>query len=98
MSTVMALSKAATTNKIYDSITFTNGVAVGAVHAIEAGFSGKTPKALKRYQDALMRQVRQAQSKNNGETQDAAALLGGFAGVMRQEKHGRRKNKSRSHP
>lgn len=94
----MALSKAATTNKIYDTITFTNGVAVGAVHAIEVGFSGKQPKALKRYQDALMRQIRQAQAKNSGGAQDAAALFEGFAGVMRQERHGRRQNKSRSHP
>jgi hypothetical protein len=46
ISTVNALSKAAIANRIYEQIAMSGAVAAGAVHAVEAGFGGKAPKAL----------------------------------------------------
>ena len=79
-------------------MTFANVVAVVAVHAIEAGFSGKQPQALKKYQQALQRQVKKLQSNGQGREQDAQTLFGGFAGsaVVEKAGHGRRKDKSGS--
>ena len=95
ISTVHALAKAASINKAYDTLSMSSAVAAGAVHAVEAGFGGKSPKALKRYQDGLLRQVRRQQSKGKGVSKDAQTLFSGFAGVAPQEKgNGRRQNKS----
>lgn len=94
ISTVHALAKAASINKAYDTLAMSSAVAAGAVHGVECGFGGKSPKALKRYQEGLLRQVRRQQAKGKGNAKDAQALLSGFGGVVPQEKnHGRRKDK-----
>lgn len=97
ISTVHALAKAATVNRVHDMLSMSSAVAAGAVHAIECGFSGKTPRVLKSYQDGLMKQIRKTKGPS-GVDRDAQALLGGFAGLAKQEKHGRRKDQSRSRP
>jgi hypothetical protein len=96
ISTVLALSKAAQVNRTYDLMSSANSIAVGAVHAIEAGFSGKQPKALRGYIDRLNRQVKKIQAKGQGTKDDAQALFSGFAGTAVMEKtNGRRKNQPR---
>ena len=97
ISTVLALSKAAQVNRTYDLMNSANAAAVGAVHAIEAGFSGKQPKVLRTFIDRLTRQVKKIQSKGQGQKQDAQALLAGFGGTAVMEKtNGRRKDKPSS--
>jgi len=86
ISTVTTLAKAAQANRQYDMIAFSGAVAAGAVHAIEAGFSGKPPRALKSYQKQLMNAIKKAQSKGQGQKADADALLSGFGGVAKTEK------------
>jgi hypothetical protein len=99
ISTVHALAKAASINKVYDVLAMSSAVAAGAVHGVECGFGGKAPKALKRYQDGLLRQVRRQQSKGKGTAKDAQALFSGFGGAVPQEKRdGRRKDKSGGNP
>ena len=96
ISTVHALAKAAAVNKVYDTLAMSSAVAAGAVHGVECGFGGKTPKALKKFQEALLRQVRRQSAKGKGTAKDAQTLLSGFGGVVPQEKaHGRRKDKPR---
>ena len=96
ISVVHRLAKAATINRIYDTVALSGAVAAGAVHAVEAGFGGKTPKALKRYQDTLLRQVNKSKAKGKGLANDAQALLSGFGMAAPTEKaNGRRKDKPR---
>lgn len=95
ISTVTTLAKAAQINRTYDTMSFANAVAVGAVHAVEAGFSGKQPRALRSYMDRMQGQVTKITAKNQGQNADAQALLAGFTGTAVMEKaNGRRKNKS----
>ena len=89
ISTVHALARAAQANRTYDVISFSGAVAAGAVHAIEAGFSGKQPKALKSYQKAMMNSIKKAQSKGQGVKADADTLFQGFAGVKKETRRGR---------
>ena len=97
ISTVHALAKAASINKVYDTLAMSSAVAAGAVHAVECGFGGKSPKALKKYQEGLLRQARRQQNRGKGTEKDAQALLSGFGGSVPQERaNGRRKDKSRS--
>lgn len=100
ISTVHALAKAASVNKVYDTLAMSSAVAAGAVHAVECGFGGKGgPKALKKYQAALLKQIRSQQSKGKGAAKDAQALFTGFGGLVPQEKgNGRRKDKSGGSP
>lgn len=94
ISTVTALSKAAQINRIYDMMAAANGAAVGAIHAIEAGFSGKQPRALRSHIDNLQRQIKSIKSSGQGSQEDAKALLAGFTGTAVMEKsNGRRKNR-----
>lgn len=94
ISTVLALSKSAQVNRMYDLMSNANAVAVGAVHAVEAGFSGKQPKVLRSYMDRMTRQVKKIQSKGQGHVDDAQALFAGFTGTAVMEKtNGRRKNR-----
>jgi hypothetical protein len=86
ISTVHALARAAQANRTFDIISFSGAVAAGAVHAVEAGFSGKQPKALKNYQKALMNSVKKAQSRGQGQKADADTLLQGFGGLAKTEK------------
>jgi len=86
ISTVNALAKAAQANRAYDTIALSGAVAAGAVHAIEAGFSGKAPKALKNYQKAILNSIKKAQSKGQGTRADADTLLSGFGGLAKTEK------------
>jgi hypothetical protein len=89
---VKALTNAAYENRTYDTITFSGAIAAGAVHAIEAGFSGKQPKILRHYQESLLKQLRKVKGTNL--KRDAAALLSGFGGFAPKEtvKRGRRKH------
>lgn len=98
ISTVQALAKASMVNRTYDQISLANAVAVGAIHALESGFGGKTPQALKKYQDSLLGVIRKEKAKDKGVSADATALFGGFTGKAPTEKvHGRRTDKSRGH-
>jgi hypothetical protein len=73
-----------------------NAIAVGASHALETGFGGKTPQSLKRYQNALLRQMKKEKAAGKGTAADAVALFSGFTGKAITEKaHGRRSDKSR---
>ena len=96
ISTVHTLAKCASINRVYDTLAWSSAVAAGAVHAVEAGFSGKSPKALKKYQDNLLKQVRRSQAKGKGTSNDARTLLSAFGVVAPTEKvNGGRKNKPR---
>ncbi len=99
MSTVMALTKAASVNKIYDTLALSSAIAAGAVHALECGFgSGKSPKALKNYQDNLLRQAKRQEEPGTNQEKDSNTLLAAFGMVAPKGKaNGRRKNKPRSH-
>lgn len=97
ISTVRELAKAAYINRIHDSMTAVNAVAVGAVHAIEAGFSGKAPKVLRRYMDSLTRQIRATITDGKKDAaqdvaQDAETLMSGFGLAPTETRSGRRKN------
>jgi len=73
-----------------------NVIAVGAVHAIEAGFSGKTPQALRKFQRGITNAIKRAQAKGQGGQADAETLLGGFgAKVITEKIDGGRKNRTR---
>lgn len=76
-----ALSKAATINRLYDTMSFSNAVAAGCVHAVESGFSGKQPKAFRNYQNGLLKEINKLKSKGQGQKADAQKLLAGFAGM-----------------
>ena len=85
LSTVAELAKAAHINRIYDAMASANQVAVGAVHAIEAGFSGKTPKVLHKYMENMKRAARKAKTAGRKDVkEDTNALLGAFGGVPKE--------------
>jgi len=89
------LIKAAHVNKLHDSMAFANCVAVGAVHAIEAGFSGKQPKVLRNYIQSLTKAVDKMVMKKGDKKADAQRLFSAFsgmAGVKKETKHGRHNN------
>lgn len=87
LSTVTELAKAAQINRIYDAMASANQVAVGAVHAIEAGFSGKTPKVLSKYMESMKRAARKSKVSGRKDTKaDADALLGAFGMVPKETK------------
>lgn len=92
------LIKAAHINKVHDSMAFTNGVAVGAVHAIEAGFSGKQPKVLRRYINSMNKAIQRLKVKKGDTKADARTLFNtftGMSGVMKEHRqHGRHSNKT----
>ena len=92
ISTVNALSKAAIANRIYEQIAMSGAVAAGAVHAVEAGFGGKAPKALKKYQQSMMGQIKKLKVKGQGQKQDAETLLSGFGGLGKAERRVRHKD------
>lgn len=97
ISSVRALAKCASINKAYDTINMSNIIAVGAVHAIEAGFSGKTPQALRKFQRSLQNGIKRLQSRGQGKQADAETLLSGFGGkVITEKADGRRKNRTGS--
>ena len=93
ISTVRELAKAAYINRIHDSMTAVNAVAVGAVHAIEAGFSGKAPKVLRKYMDSLTRQIRNTITEGTQDVaRDSDALMAGFGLAPTEKRSGRRKD------
>lgn len=98
ISTVDVLVRAAHSNRITDSMTGASVAAVGAVHAIEAGFSGKQPQALKKYNSNLERaQKRLAVKGRSDQKSDANALFSGFAGQqVVKGTHERRRSKTES--
>lgn len=99
ISTVIALTKAASVNRIYDAVSLSSAVAAGAVHALECGFGGgKSPKALKNYQDGLIRQAKRQESPGTSHEKDSNALLAAFGMIAPKGKaNGRRQNKPRGH-
>lgn len=89
--------RAAHYNRMSDLISTANTVAVGAVHAVEAGFSGKQPQALKKYHSSMTRAMKRVATKGrNDKKADADTLFSGFAGTAQIVKgtDGRRKNQS----
>ena len=97
ISAIQALSKSASINRAYDTLNMSNIIAVGAVHAIEAGFSGKTPQALKKFQRGIQNAIKRLESKGQGVQSDAEALFSGFGGKALTERvDGGRKNRTRS--
>lgn len=98
LSTITELAKAAQINRIYDAMSSANQVAVGAVHAIEAGFSGKTPKVLHKYLESMKRAARKTKVQGRKDVKsDANTLLTAFGMAPKEIKSsGRRKNNTGS--
>lgn len=96
ISTVNLLSKAAHINRIHDTVSLSGAVGAGAVHAIEAGWSQKTPKALRKYQESLLRAVKKLdQEKKERLKNDSGTLFNAFKGFGITEASGaRHSNKS----
>ena len=89
------LIKAAHANRLSDLMSAANTSAVGAVHAIEAGFSGKQPQALKKYLASITRAIKRLTiSGRSDHKADAQALFEGFGGMANVVKgqDGRHKN------
>jgi hypothetical protein len=91
ISTVTALSKAATINRLYDTVALSGAMAAGCVHAVEAGFSGKQPKALRNYQNGMLKEIKKLKSRGQGQKADAQTLLSGFGsiGAKTEKRRGR---------
>jgi hypothetical protein len=84
------LSKAAHINRLHDTIMEANVVAVGAVHAMEAGFGKGQPKALNKFIRSLERITRKLSNTGQGVSQDSQSLFEAFGGQGTAIKRGKR--------